>query len=167
MLQETHTDKLTENDWCKELEGKIYFSHGTSSSRGVALILPKQNNIPLQVNTVESDTDGRIILINCIIGKRPVVMVNVYAPTKDKVLLQNSFLESLRNLVEKYSDKPMIIGGDFNICLNSMKDKKGGTLERDSTYKSNLLNFIEEYSLVDIWRLKNTDKQQFTWISFP
>ena len=42
-------------------------------------------------------------------------------------------------------------------------DKLGGTVEPTSSYQSNLHSFMDEYSLVDIWRLRNNNKRQFTW----
>ena len=37
MLQEMHSDESVEESLEKEYEGKIYFSHGSSSGMGVAL----------------------------------------------------------------------------------------------------------------------------------
>ena len=74
-----------------------------------------------------------------------------------------SFLSKLKEIVEKHSDKPLIIGGDFNTCLNPDLDKKGGTLEQISSYQSSLLNFIDEFSLVDIWGIRNKSKSQCSW----
>ena len=85
------------------------------------------------------------------IEDNPLVLTNVYAPTKDNLDAQNSFLENLKYLLEEYSDKPFVIGGDFNTYLDPNLDKKGGALEQISSYSSNLTNFIDEYSLVDIW----------------
>ena len=164
MLQETHTDKEFENIWRQEYTGKIFFCHGLNNSRGVAILIPNFNSISLTVNSVETDTSGRILLISCEIENNPLILVNVYAPTKDNVEAQNFFLEKLRELIEKYSDKPIVIGGDFNTYLNANIDKNGGKTQHISTYTSNLINFIEEYSLVDIWRLRNKDKLQFTWL---
>ena len=92
-----------------------------------------------------------------------MVIINIYAPTKDSITLQVSFLSNLKEIVEKHSDKPLIIGGDFNTYLNPDLDKKGGTLEQTSTYQSSLLNFIDEFSLVDIWRIRNKSMSQFSW----
>ena len=41
MLQETHSDVSIEQIWSNEYKSKIYFSHGSSNSRGVALQLPQ------------------------------------------------------------------------------------------------------------------------------
>ena len=38
-------------------------------------------------------------------------MLNIYAPTKDDTKAQNAFLNELIQLIEEYSDNPLIIGG--------------------------------------------------------
>ena len=90
------------------------------------------------------------------------VLVNVYAPTKDKYVKQNDFLKDLHELIENYSEKNLLIGGDFNVYLNPKCDKRGGVAESQSDYSKNLQGLITEFNLVDIWRLRNQDKFQFT-----
>ena len=38
-LQETHSTPQIERQWSSEWGGKIYFSHGTSESRGVCILI--------------------------------------------------------------------------------------------------------------------------------
>ena len=165
MLQETHTDISVESDWASEYTGKTYFSHGSSNSRGVAILLPQDSKVSICVRSVKNDLSGRILLLDCEIEGNPLLIVSIYAPTKDNVEHQISFLDNLKMLLEDYSDKPMVIGGDFNTYLNPKIDKQGGKAEKSSSYHSNLTTLIEEYSLADIWRLRNKDKLQFTWRS--
>ena len=58
---------------------------------------------------------------------------------------------NLSYIVEEYSENPLIIGGNFNICLNLNLDRK------------KLLDLIEEFDLVDVWRQRNLEKHQYTW----
>ena len=69
----------------------------------------------------------------------------------------------MRNRLEDYADKTIIIGGDFNCTLSEL-DKKGGNP------KSRKLPVIEEinklsnlYGLNDIWHERNPNEKQFTW----
>ena len=163
MLQETHSDASIEELWGKKYEGKIYFSHGSSSGRGVALLIPKYMNEQVPIKAIETDKEGRILLVHTELCNRDVIVVNIYAPTKDNTTLQNNFLENLRIILENFTDKPLIIGGDFNTYLDSELDKRGGISPQTSSYKDNLIQFMEEFLLVDIWRLRNQDKRQFTW----
>ncbi len=42
-LQETFSQRINENKWKKEWEGKIIFNHGTSNSEGVAILFPTKS----------------------------------------------------------------------------------------------------------------------------
>ena len=83
----------------------------------------------MEILSVYKDTEGRILLIECNIEKNNFVIINIYSPTKDKQQGQLLFLSNLKNIVEQYSDKALIIGGDFNTCLDATLDKKGGTVK--------------------------------------
>ena len=97
------------------------------------------------------------------IEKSPITIINIYAPTKDNDKAQTEFSDNLSDIIEQNSGTPLIIGGDFNTCLNPNMDTKGGSIESESNYKNKLLDLAEEYDLVDIWRLRNTEKKQYTW----
>ena len=123
LLQETHSTELYENQWEKEWGNKIFFSHGQSNSRGVAILSPINSDITL--TNITKDTDGRILLIDYTVHETKFTVINVYAPTKDKVSLQNEFLENIRVMVENNGDKNIVVEEDFNTCLNPEFDKKG------------------------------------------
>ena len=53
------------------------------------------------------------------------IYIYIYIYLKDKLNAQNQFLETLKTKLECYSNKSIIIGGDFNVCLDPIKDKKG------------------------------------------
>ena len=159
-LQETHSIESDEKSWEREWGSKIYFSHCSSIRQGVAILMPL--NIDVKVTNIESDLNGRLIALTCEIEGNEFVLLNIYAPTKDKNTMQNNFLNYLHSTIEKYSDKNLIIGGDFNVCLNPELDKIGGRYEVQSNYCKKLINLLEEYSLIDIWRLRNLTLKQYT-----
>ena len=105
---------------------------------------------------------GHILKLNCTIQGNNIIIVNLYAPTKDKLNAQNQFLESLKNKLECYRDKYIIIGGDVNVCLDPIKDEKGDKKETMTEYSKNLQYFMDEFSLVDIWRQRNKNATLFT-----
>ena len=92
-------------------------------------MIPNKVNIEFEYINALKDNDGRILLIDCLIDKLPLVLLNIYAPTKDKPKEQLLFFRKLKNLLDDYIDRNFIIGGDFNICLNPTIDKRGGTIE--------------------------------------
>ena len=83
------------------------------------------------------------------------ILINVYAPTKDKVGEQMVFVEKLAEYVEEFADKQIIWAGDFNTYLEPEKDKKGGVKERPSEYSLKIQGLMEDYDILDVWRLRN------------
>jgi len=160
-LQETHSTSISEKYWKREWKGEIYFSHGTCGSRGVAILFPQ--NIDITFNNSLSDDNGRFLLLDVTIEESNFVFVNIYAPTKDKKDQQDIFIAFLKEKLEVYIDSNIIIGGDFNTCLNPTIDKDGGLKENVSDYAQQILELNEEYNLVDIWRVSNPDAKRFTW----
>ena len=51
----------------------------------------------------------------------------------------------------------LLIGGDFNTYLDVGKGKKGGKIEKSSKYSDNINLLCEEYSLIDLWRVRHPD----------
>jgi hypothetical protein len=71
-------------------------------------------------------------------------------------------LELIKRQFDKYADHKVILAGDFNTCLNPKIDKSGGREEKQSEYAINLINFMEDVGLVDIWRVRNPDLSRYT-----
>ncbi len=159
LLQETHSVITDDANWKKEWGGEIIFSHGAYNSKGVAILIP-QNSDPIIEKTLRDD-HGRYLAVKISINENIFTIINLYAPTKDKTKEQISFFNSLLPLIDQ-SDINTIIGGDFNICLNSI-DKSGGRVEPVSAYATLIKNFMDENDYVDVWRLMNPDTKRFTW----
>ena len=83
-------------------------------------------------------------------------LVNVYAPTQTHENDQISFLNSIRSRLSDIENN-IIIGGDLNVVLNPVKDKKGGANNNSKhvKYRTELQAMIDTYELCDIWRVKN------------
>ena len=56
----------------------------------------------------------------------------------------------------------IIIGGDFNCHLDHSLDNLGGRIESKSSVKK-INEIMTANDLIDIWRIRNPDKKQFTW----
>ena len=90
-------------------------------------------NAPL-INHKIVDPEGRYIILKACIQDKVYVLINVYAPSKDKdqvnffnkllSILQNENLDSVDNI---------ILGGDLNCQLDPLLDKK-----RRSKYKKEI-----------------------------
>lgn len=160
-LQETHSSVDHEQTWRSEWGSDMFYSHGTTESKGVVIMFPKQ--LDVTVSQQINDDHGRYILLDCLIDSSRFILVNVYAPTKNHVTEQCHFLTSLQEALEPFSGENLIVGGDFNTILNPVLDKQGGRQEPVSRYITNMIEFQEDFQLVDIWRERNPTCKLFTF----
>ena len=166
-LQETYCQKEDEKIWCSEWGGKIFFTHGTTHSKGACILL--KPNLDVSLDNEYSDSEGRVVLINARVNKQRLSLCNIYAPTeKDK---QNAFLDNLITmLIGKAHMESLIVGGDWNVTLNKI-DKQGLHKWIPSSYRVDILSAMEELDLIDIMRnfhptSPNNINLRVGWISF-
>ena len=86
------------------------------------------------------------------------------AQTKTAVLFNSIVI--YQNYLKKQefgNEENIIKGGDFNYALDITLERKGG-LPTPRNYVINSISKVQnEFSLHDIWRLKNPTLQSFTW----
>ena len=162
LIQETHWSKDIEHIIRNEWKGSAFFNHGNKNARGVAILIKKQSEIKLI--SEHKDQHGRFIIIQCQLHAQMYIIVNVYAPNIH--VKREAFFKSLYNMLKQKLDMHdlqthMIIGGDFNCVLNPKVD----TFNVKSKYKTpnSLKQMMKNYKLIDIWRIVNFDKRQYTW----
>ena len=136
--------------------------HGSSNLLRVTILF--KNGIYCSINHKIADSEGRYIILKACIQDKDYVLINVYAPNKDKdqvnffhkllSILQNENLDSVDNI---------ILGGDLNCPLDPLLHKKGGASTKGNSVISGVDDFKSKLGLVDIWRSKNTDAKSFTW----
>ena len=162
-LQETHSTPEVEQNWKDEWNGEIIFSHGSSQSRGVAVLIPK--TLSWDIKDIITDSNGRYIILKICNDNECYVLVNVYAPTQKSELEQINFISELQHLLKSYEGHNIMMGGDFNVILDPLIDKKGGNTDpgKSSRYRSELKGFYEALDICDIWRIQNENKFGFTW----
>jgi exonuclease III len=162
-LQETHTTVRTEPIWNKEWNyRKIIYSHGTSGSKGVAIILPK--NMNYEINNTKISPDGRYIALTMTINDTKFCLINGYAPNTTKTQDQLKWLSEIQTILQENMDTNYIIGGDLNDVFIPMLDRfrcKQGTAETEYVKAWKVL--CEEFNLADFWRLLNPGKKSYTW----
>jgi len=109
-LQETHSyvDDIT--FWCKQWGDEAYFSHGTSKSAGVAILL---NNFKGQIVSHKADEFGHWLILIINIDGLKFIIVNLYGNNirrENQNLIEQIGLH-LDNLKLTHSTDNIIIGG--------------------------------------------------------
>ena len=161
LLQETYTTVVSEREWNKEWSGPVFYSHGSSNSRGCAILISP--NVDFKTKSVIADREGRYIILQCYINNEILNIINVYAPNNE--LDQVSFLENLDNAISNLSSSDdLIIGGDWNVIRDVKLDKSGGN---DSVTKPRTVAKLDQlmysFNLCDVWRIKHPNLRRFTW----
>ena len=156
LLQETHSTEKDENIWKQQWGGEIYYCHGTSNSRGVAILIKDQVNF--SVEQIETH-DGRLLFLKGIIAEQEILLINIYGPNDDNINL----LQIMMKKILQFECTNIIVAGDFNLVLDINMDKSGG-LGKTHTKSCKLLKEImDNLNLVDIWRVQHPDTKQYTW----
>ena len=141
-LQEIYSVPDDANTWSNEWGGDIFFSHGSTHSRGV-LIKP---SCSYSVEGLNRDQNGRIISINLSSGSANILLCNTYAP--NDLQQQLAFLRNLNNfLITNVDIGNLIVGGDWNVTLEAV-DKKGGSQWKPTSYRNQLISMMKEFSLI-------------------
>ena len=161
-LQETHCSDTDKKEWERDWGGKIFFSNGTTQSRGVAILIPKKFKHTFKPISEKCSNDGRLLILTCEIENIIFTLVNVYAPTRDHPAAQLQFISYLKAQLDEYATDNILIGGDFNTHLNPLLDKKGGTRILKTDYAKLVENLMTEFNLVDIWRARHAYDLKFT-----
>ena len=162
-LQETHTDTENEQQWIDDWgHRKISFAHGTNRSKGVAIIMP--NSLDYKVINTELDPNGRYIVMQISIDTINFVLINCYSPTANFSTQQLEWLTKIQEILEKYSEMNLIIGGDLNDYFTPHLDKYNAPKNLAETDYINAWKVIcNDLNLTDIWRTLNPELRRYTW----
>lgn len=160
-LQETHLTDDTCRAFDQQFKGLVFHSFGTSNSRGVAILI--HSSVCHKVHNVYRDSDGRLLIVNIEVDRVTYSLVNIYAPNYQ--CDRNRFFKHLSENITQHAQGLILLAGDFNEILNPKIDRKnrGNRIPKKSKASTSLSSIIREKGLVDIWRMKNKQKVQFTW----
>ena len=138
----------------------MLFVHGANHSKGVLILVSE--NLQIDMRNELEDSEGRYIFVEALIEDAPFLLVNLYALTKTQE--QCVFFDVVANTLEESSLDPnfqIIIGGDFNSQFDSSLNNLGRIKSKPSVQKIN--EIMAAYDLIDICRICNPEKKQFTW----
>lgn len=156
LLQETHATDKTVQLWQSEWGGRIYASNGDTNVKGVMILCKR--NLQYEVVRVETDQEGRIIVMELIFMKVVLLLVNVYAPNQDNP----QFFTKVYDIISAFDNCNIIWGGDFNLVFNPQKDRYQSGHNNPKAL-SILKLIMDELELVDVWRVRNPSLTRYTW----
>ncbi len=162
LLQETHTTVDVERVWSNDWRGPLFFSHGTGNARGCCVLI--RSSLDFKTQLVKVDSNGRYIIVRCLITDEPVTIVNVYAPNKEADHV--NFIKNLDNTLsvnDITNVDDIIMGGDWNIIRNTELDKSGGVLQTKQSSVALLEGLMIKFNLNDAWRIKHPNTRRYTW----
>ena len=122
-----------------------------------------RSDLDFSVKSVNLDIEGRLIIMEAEVQGSLFLFVNIYAP--NKVQDQRRFFEDLNQNIEGFvvnKEHRIIVGGDFNVTLDSDFDCSGGKSFRKDSVKQ-IQDVCLDFDLVDIWRIRNPESKRFTW----
>ena len=156
-LQKTHSSLETETEWKQDMRNfDLYFSHGTTSTRGVCILISKRLDCTILDKVM--DKKGRFLLLHIKDKESEYVLGNLYAPTKDKKIEQLSFFHYVQSILTQYIEKPIVIGGDLNTYLNPELDKCGGIREVQSESSKAIEDLCDQFCLFEVYRFLFKEK---------
>ena len=163
LLQETHSVVETESKWCEEFGSDILFSHGSSSQSGVLIIPPKDHDF--DVKRMYKDECGRILIVKAVKDSEHIIIANVYAPSgneNQKMVFAEELVKSIDSIMSISEHFNLAIGGDLNLCFSPELDSSSGK-QTYPRYRSIIMSMLENYGLIDAWRVTHPETIQYTW----
>ena len=157
-LQDTHLVERKLSAFNALWNGKTYNSCFASNSRGCSILIHR--SLSHEVLFESYDENGNYVLVGCKIGAESFLLLNIYGPNKD----DPSFYEHIDELLMKFQTDNVIIGGDFNFVINPEIDSFNYSRENNINAKQTFLSSCRTHDLVDVWRLKNPDRREYTWL---
>lgn len=160
LLQETHLKCLESyrlrNGWV----GQLFHSTFQAKARGVAILVNK--NVPFVPSSTVADPNGRYIIVTGKLYNFKVILANIYAPNCD----DPQFFTRIIKLLPCLNSHLLIMGGDFNFCLDPEMDRSSlrpGYITPKSV--SYIQSFLSTYGILDIWRFLHAKDRQYSFFS--
>lgn len=163
LIQESHCTQKEAKIWQSEWGSQAYFCHGSSSSKGVIILLNR--DLQFKVERKVDDGEGRILLLEINTKGNTYVIGSLYAPTADSPEEQNRFMDSLEESLTELNLVNVILGGDLNVVLCPSQDRSNSS--SSPTYgevmRQRVYGLMDETDLTDVWRYRNPSSRQYTF----
>ena len=155
LLQETHTsDDTAIRRWAAEAAsqawvGQQFWHHGTSASRGVA-ILVRDTAAITEVRKGFQDTEGRLLRIDFKYAGLAMSVLNVYAPCEPT--LRAAFYHTAMPAA-LIGGGVTLVGGDFNCVLSAQDHTGSNAFSSRLQGRDQLQALMVMEQLEDTWQL--------------
>ena len=165
LLQETRTDGSEKElkKWKKIFNSKnVYLTSFGTRAVGAGIVV--RSNDSFNVLHSFSDPEGRYIGIIGDHEEGKFLVLSFYSPSISREIRNFAIDHIYAQLISLGEELPqfLLLGGDTNTVFGPL-DKQGGNLN----LKHEAINAFEQikqrFSLFDSFRLKNPNKQEFTW----
>lgn len=127
--------------------GQLFHSTFQGKARGVAILINK--SVSFVPSTTIADPNGRYVIVVGKLYNLNVILANVYAPNNS----DPQFFSRVTSLLPCLNSHLLIMGGDFNICLDPAMDRlsvRPGYVTSKSVTR--MQSFLSTYGIVDSWR---------------
>ena len=161
MVQESHCVKKNIKIWETEWTGLIKASYGETNARGVMLMISPQFSKKCKIIKTCRDIAGHWIVCEVKIEDTIFTLINVYGPNEERVDFWTDLIEQTRI----FDCVNIVMGGDFNCVL----DEKLDSINRGTSHPKTRMvinDLIEEFNLIDVWRMCNPLTKTYTWQKF-
>lgn len=158
-LQETHLKNSDHSRLRTGWVGQLFHSSFESKSRGVAIAINKE--VTFVHSNSFADINGRYLIVSGLLYNTKVVLVNIYAPNIDDPL----FFERLIGHLPDLNSHSLIMGGDFNFCMNPIMDRSSSRFSVLSNSASLVQSFLTDYGASDIWRFLHPREKEYSFYS--
>ena len=159
LIQESHSSLNDEKFWLNEWGGKILFSHGSTTSKGVCILFSPHLYVDILKYSICKF--GRYLIVDVKYCDCVLTVVGVYGPNNDNP----AFFREMFNDLYNFQGDSIIMAGDFNFVFNLDLDKVGGLRQTNFKAREECLSLMSAYNLVDIWREKNPLSKHYSWSS--
>ena len=153
-FQESHSSPEMERYWNSVLPGQLVYSHGSSHARGVLVGIHSRFSLSLKSSV--ADPESRYVIVECMQGDECFTLVSVYFEPQITLELLVEILTTIAKKVDELGHNRVLWTGDFNIVLNPQVDSTAVSQKAPTGTKARarkqLLPFIDEHELTDMWR---------------
>nr|XP_039250167.1 uncharacterized protein LOC120327877 [Styela clava] len=163
-LQETHSSAKEENKWTQEWgeKGAFWNSNNTKSS-GVGILFKKTIS-PIFIDQ-KFDNKGRILVLNIVIQKIKIKLVNIYAYAQTHGTNLDKRMKFFSDVSEHLcTTTKVVLGGDFNVVVDPMNDKQPSDNHySQAALQKHLKKLLNNFHLIDAFRHYARNKREFKY----